>query len=81
MLHYEKFFKNILKYIDWVRCRCTYRYHKIALDRPHLNEDSVSASLQEVSKWFQILELKLTDDQWPQRLVALDLRMSFLDSE
>ena len=50
-----------------------------ALDRPHLNEDSVSASLKEVSKRFQILELKLTDELCPQRLVALNLRMSFLD--
>ena len=69
------FFKKILKYIhiDIFDCRCTYRYHKIALDRPHLNEDSVSASLKEVSKRFQILELKLTDDQRPRCLVALDL--------
>ena len=43
--------------------RCTYTYHKIALDRPHLKEESVSASLKEVSTQFQILELKLTDDQ------------------
>ena len=32
----------------------TYAYHKIALDRAHLNEDSVSASLEEVSKRFQL---------------------------
>ena len=41
--------------------------------------ETVYASFEEVSKRFQILELKLTDDQWPQRLVALDLWMSFLD--
>lgn len=35
--------------------RCTCTYYKIALDRPHLNEDSVSASLKEMSKRFQIL--------------------------
>ena len=32
--------------------RFTYTYHKIALDRPYLIEDSVSASLKEVSKRF-----------------------------
>ena len=71
MQDYENFLKNFNIY--------TYRYHRIASDRPHLNEDSVSASLKEVSERFQILELKLTDDQPTQRLVALDLRMSFLD--
>ena len=57
---------------------CAYTYHKIALERQNLKEDSVSASLNFLSKRFKILELKLTEDQWPQRLVALDLQLSFL---
>ena len=43
----------------------------MALDRPHLKAVSDSASLRVVSKLFQKLELKLTDDQWPQHYVAL----------
>ena len=43
----------------------------MALDRPHLKAVSDSASLRVVSKLFQKLELKLTDDQWPQHFVAL----------
>ena len=45
--------------------------HNMALDRPHLKAVSDSASLRVVSKLFQKLELKLTDDQWPQHFVAL----------
>ena len=83
MQDYEKNDKwkkiHIYIYIWLNTYRCTYTYHKIALDRPQLKEESVSASLKEASTRFQIFELKLTDYQWPQRLVALDLRMSFLD--
>ena len=67
------------RYIWLSTYRCAYTYHTIALERQNLKEDSVSASLRDVSKRFQILELKLTEDQWPQRLVALDLQMLFLD--
>ena len=45
----------------------------MALYKPHLKAVSDSASLKEVSKLSQKLELKLTDDQWLQRHLALDL--------
>lgn len=45
----------------------------MVLYKPHLKAVSDSASRKEVSKLSQKLELKLTDDQWPQRHLALDL--------
>ena len=45
---YEKKYKwkkNSHTHIWLNTYRCTYTYHKIALDRPHLKEESVSASL------------------------------------
>ena len=50
-----------------------FKNHNMALYRPHLKAVSDSAPLKEVSKLSQKLELKLTDDQWPQRHLALDL--------
>ena len=40
---------------------------------------SDSASLIAGSILFQVSELKLIDDQWPHLLLAVDLRILFLD--
>ena len=44
----------------------------MAFDIPRLKADSDSASLIAGSKLFQISELKLTNDQWPHLLLAVD---------
>ena len=47
----------------------------MALDKPHLNEVSDSASLNEMSNLpvFHSSEQKLIEGQWPQALLVVDL--------
>ena len=51
----------------------------MAFDNPRLKAVSDSASLITGSNLFQISELKLIDDQWSHYLLAVDLRILFLD--
>ena len=51
----------------------------MAFGSPRLKAVSDSASLIVGSILFQISELKLSDDQWPHFLLAVDLRILFLD--
>ena len=51
----------------------------MAFDSPLLKAVTGSASLIAGSNLFQIFELKLINDQWPHFLLAVDLRIFFLD--
>ena len=51
----------------------------MAFDSPRLKAVSDSPSLIAGSNLFQISELKFTDDQWHHFLLAVDLRILFLD--
>jgi len=62
-----------------VRRKLNKNLHKTALDKPRLNEVSDSTFLNEMSNLFHISEQRLIEDQWPQVLLAVDLRMLFLD--
>ena len=51
----------------------------MASDSPRLKAVSDSASLIAGANLFQISEIKLIDDQCPHFLLAVDLRILFLD--
>ena len=51
----------------------------MVFDSPRLKAVNDPASLIAGSNLFQISELKLIDDLWPHFLLAVDLRILFLD--